>query len=208
MPLLMRSLAGLLAAIGICLGGTASATTLTYGFDTFSDGSSLSTQYAGLTFSHAKVLKAGVGLNELSFPPRSGDGALFDDGGPIEISLDALAQSVSVYVTYLEGLTVSTYDSSNNLLSSATAAFLVNVADGSGDPGSSANELLTVSSADGLMARIVIASGAGGSSLVLDDLTISSAAAAVPEPGTLSLLLAGLGAACWRRHRRSPPHLH
>ncbi|KQW91584.1 hypothetical protein ASC94_17555 [Massilia sp. Root418] len=202
MTFLTRCVATLLASLGIGLGGTASAATLTYGFDTFGDGTSLSTQYAGLTFSHASVLKAGISLNELAFPPRSGDGVLFDDGGPIEIGLGALAHSVSVYVTYLEGLTLSAYDSNNNLLSSATAAYLVNVADGSGDPGSSPNELLTVSSADGLIARIVVASSAGGGSLTLDDLTIAGAAAAVPEPGTLPLLLAGLGAACWRRYRR------
>ncbi|WEF33907.1 hypothetical protein [Pseudoduganella chitinolytica] len=178
------------------------ATPITYSFDTFADGTSLTGQYAGLGFANGTVLRAGIGLNELSFPPRSGDGVLFDDGGPIVITFATGASAVSGYFTYVDGLTLSAYDSSDNLIAIATAAFLANVADGSGDPGSAPNELLSVMATGDLIARIVISSSPGGASLALDDLTVDTAAVAVPSPGTLPLVMTGLLALAWRARRR------
>jgi hypothetical protein len=166
---------------------------ITYDFDTFADNTVLASQYAGLAFTNGTVLRAGIGLNEVSFPPRSGDGVLFDDGGAISIEFATLASSVSGYFTYADGLTLSAYDSGNNLIATATAAYLSNVADGSGDPGSVPNELLGVSSTGDLIARIVISSSSiGGFSLVLDDLTVVTQAQAVPEPGSLPLVMLGM----------------
>lgn len=192
-----------LALVGWLLAAQAAlGTPITYNFDGFADGTALTGQYAGLQFSHGTVLQAGIGLNEVSFPPRSGDGVLFDDGGPIVITFAAGAAAVSGYFTYVDGLTLMAYDSTDRLIASATAAYLSNVADGSGAPGSLPNELLSVTATGDLIARIVISSSAAGGSLVLDDLTVDTAAVAVPLPGTLPLVLTGLLALAWRSRRR------
>lgn len=169
------------------------AAPVVYDFDTFADGTSLTTQYAGLSFIQAGVLRAGVLLNEIQFPPRSGDGVVFDDGGPINIQFSTPAYSVGGYFTYLNGVTLIAYDSNNVQIGLAAAAFLINLADGSGDPGSSPNEFLEVGSAGGLISRVLILSDPFGGSFVLDDLTVD-AAVAIPEPST-SLLMLGLLAA-------------
>jgi hypothetical protein len=176
----------------------ASAAVVTYGFDTFNDGASLTNQYGGLNFSNAKVLKSGFSLNEFAFPPHSGDGVVFDDGGPIVIEFNSPVQSVSGHFTYLEGMTLTAYDSHDHLLAMANAAYFTNLADGTGDPGSAANELLSIASAGDLIARVVIRSADEGGSLVLDDLTTISSVTVLPEPGTLALVLSGL-ALTWRR---------
>jgi len=170
----------------------AEATPIVYDFDTFSDSTRITTQYSGLTFINATVLKSGISLNDLSFPPHSGDGAAFDEGGPIIITLSSPVQSVSGYFTYLNGLTLSAYDSKSNLLVTAHSSFLTNLADGTGDPGSLPNELLSVVSSGDQIARIVVESSISGSSFVMDDITVSTSKPALPIPGTLSLLLGGL----------------
>jgi hypothetical protein len=179
----------------------ASAAVITYRFDGFSDGTRLTNQYGGLSFINATVLKSGFSLNEFAFPPHSADGAVFDDGGPIDIRFSTNVQSVSGYFTYLEGLTLSAYDSNDHLLAVASAAYFANLADGAGDPGSTANEQISVTSAGDLISRVVIRSSDEGGSLVLDDLTITSSVTDVPEPGTLLLMLSGL-AIVWRRQYR------
>lgn len=191
-------------ATGVCwVSGIslALATTITYDFDAFTDGASLTSQYSGISFTNATVLKAGYSLNEFSFPPHSGDGAVFDDGGPMHISFNTLAHSVSGYFTYLDGLTLWAYDRNDNLLATATSAYLTNLADGTGDPGSMPNELLSVSSPGDQIARVVIGAANGGSSLVLDDLTTITSTTALPVPGTFALVLTGLALA-WRRRTR------
>ena len=46
---------------------------------------SVTSQFAGLTFSNSTTLTAGISLNEFDFPPHSGDNVVSDDGGPITI---------------------------------------------------------------------------------------------------------------------------
>lgn len=181
----------------------ATAAIIHYDFDAYNDGVALTSQYPGLLFSHATVLKSGIGLNEIAFPPYSGDGVVYDDGGPIVIDFSTPAQYVSGRYTYQEGLRISAYDSANNFLSSISAAFLSNLADGSGDPGSSANQLLSIGNGSDQIARIIIASAPGGTSFVLDDLSVTTPAlAALPEPGTLALMLAAVAAHLLLHHKR------
>ncbi|QGZ42388.1 putative secreted protein with PEP-CTERM sorting signal [Pseudoduganella flava] len=198
----------LLAAIAVALAGfgSAGAAIISYDFDTFADSTALTDQYAGLHFTHATVLRAGVSLNEVSFPPRSGEGVVFDDGGGIVITFDTLASTVAGYFTYftdIGGITLSAYDSADNLLAVVTSTHTVNTADGSGDPGSVPNELLSVTAPGDLIARIVVRGMPDGGSLVLDDLSVTTAAVAVPEPGTLPLVLGALALALLVRGRRS-----
>lgn len=182
------------AAALVCVSATAHAGVITYGFDDLADGTSVTARYAGLHFTQATVLQAGISLNETAFPPRSGPGVVFDDGGAIDIRFDTLASSVYGYFTYLDGLTLSAYDSADNLLLSVTSTWRSNLADGSGDAGSLANELLGIDFGVDSIARLVIRGAADGGSFVLDDLTVGTAAVAIPEPATLPLVALGLAA--------------
>ena len=194
-----RLFAALLCAAAVSNG--AQAIPMVYGFDELDDYTPLSTQYAGLSFNQAAVLKAGATLNESAFPPRSLDGAVVDDGGMITIDFSMPVYSVGAYFTYMNGLTFSAYDAGGMLLDTVTGAYLANLADGSGDAGSSPNEFLQISNAGGLIARVSFASDAAGYSLILDDLTVD-AGTAIPEPSTGALMAAALCAALVYRRRR------
>ena len=154
-------------------------------FESFSDSQSLTNQIAGLTFSNATVLSAGISLNELDFPPHSGSNVIVDDGSPLSILFDAPVRLVDGFFTYTTNVTMRAFDAGNNLLASVTSLFGSNLAD-IGDPGSSPNELIGVAFASGI-SRVEIQGDIAGLSFVLDDLTYQTRD--VPEPGTLALLL-------------------
>jgi hypothetical protein len=170
----------------------------TIDFEGLPDGTVLNTQFAGLTFSHALALEAGISLNEFEFPPHSGTLVASDDGGAIELVFAAPATAVTAFFTYNTALTLTAFDSSNNVVAVAGSLFGSNLAL-SGAPGSSANEPITLSFAAGF-SRLVIAGDPAGGSYTMDDLSVS----VVPEPGSALLLLAGgplLMAAVARRRR-------
>ena len=197
-------LAPMVLALGLAVIATpASAAVVVYDFDGLPDSTSLTNQLAGLSFSNATVIKAGLTLNEVEFPPRSGDGVVFDDGGVIGINFAAPVFAVGGYFTFVSGLSLSAFDAASNLLGTVTSVFGANNVS-SGDPGSSPNELLSFANASGLIARVVITGNVAGGSFVLDDLTVNNGNA-VPEPQTLLLALALLGAGClprgWMRRR-------
>jgi len=158
-------------------------------FEGFADGTVLTTQYAGVTFTDAAVLSAGVGLNEFEFPPHSGTNAAFDDGGPISIAFDAPVVSFNGYFTYTEPLTLAAFDALGNEVAAANSAFASNDAL-FGDPGSSPNEFLQVAFVGGISSVTITGDPAGGS-FVMDDLTYASS---VPEPASLYLTLTGAAA--------------
>jgi hypothetical protein len=182
-------------------GGTPAFATL-LDFEGFPDSTQITTQYPGFTFSQATVLTAGISLNEFEFPPHSGSNVVFDDGGPMVIQFATPFASVGGYFTYLEPLTLTAFDASNNEIGSVTSLFLNNLAL-SGDPGSSPNEFLSLNIPTGI-SSLIIAGDPAGSSFVLDDFT------ATPEPTSMVLLLtvfAGVAVATrtrrilfWSRH--------
>src|ERR1017187_5126472 len=96
---------------------------ITIDFEGLPDGTILTNQYPGVTFSNAVILTSGVSLNEFEFPPHSGTNVVSDNGGPISISFATPVQSFGGYFTYAEQLSVGVFDAQNVLLGSLTSAF-------------------------------------------------------------------------------------
>lgn len=112
---------------------TAQADPVVLDFEGFTDSTAVTNQYAGLVFTNATVLTAGISLNEFEFPPHSGSNVVFDDGGPMSISFTSPVAGFSGYFTYTVPITITASDASNNLLGSVTSLFSSNLAL-SGDP--------------------------------------------------------------------------
>ena len=168
----------------------------TIDFEGYADSTIIASQYAGVTFTNAIILTAGISLNEFEAPPNSGVNVLSDNGGPITIDFATPITSFSAYFTYYEPLTLTGFDGSNNVLASATSAYSTNVACDPGpvclgDPGSSPNEFIELSNAIG-MSSVTIAGDPFGGSFAMDDMSYSAQASSVPEPTSVELLLACL----------------
>ncbi len=168
----------------------------TIDFESLSDGDSVDTQYPGLTFSNATAISAGLSLNELEFPPRSGTNVIFDAGGPMTIDFTTPQLSAGAFFTYLDRITIEAFDSNNTLVVTITSAFLSNLAL-SGDAGSTPNEFMGFSGPTPFN-RLVISGDTLGESFVLDDLSFT---ASVPLPGTLGLFGTGLVSLLGMRRR-------
>lgn len=166
-------------------------------FDTLGELEAVTTQFSGLTFSGATVLTAGSSLNEFEFPPHSGSNVVFDDGGSIFVDFTTPIFGFGGFFTYVTPLTITAFDSGHNLLGSVSSLFGTNLAL-SGDAGSSPNEFLQFLSTVAIGSVSVTGDPAGGS-FVVDDVTLQTTP--VPEPGTLSLLVAG-GLLALRARRR------
>ncbi|TFW26270.1 PEP-CTERM sorting domain-containing protein [Massilia arenosa] len=186
----------LLAAGSLCaaLSAPAHSAIITYNFEAYDDGAVVTT-LPGVSLSNAMVLRSGMSLNEIGFPPKSGAAVIIDDGAPIALSFASGVYSVAGYFNYTSGLRLDAYDSADQLLGTVFSSYLANLADGSGDPGSLPNELLSFGTGSPLIAKVVLSGDPAGYSFTLDDLTIVTAdRQGVPEPGSWALL--ALGAAC------------
>jgi MYXO-CTERM domain-containing protein len=163
----------------------AQAVPITTNFEGFADGQTLSTQIAGLTFSNAMVLTAGISLNEIDFPPHSGVNVVFDSGGPLAIDFAAPVESFSAYFTHIFTLTLRAFDGAT-LLGAVTSPSASNL-------GAGANELLQIAGL-GSITRVTITGDAFGGSFTMDDLTATprEVVVPVPEPSAPILALAGL----------------
>ena len=166
------------------------AAPVTLDFELFMDSTSLTTQVSGVSFNNAKVLSAGISLNEIEFPPHSGSNVAVDDGAAMVMNFSVPITAFSGFVTYTTGLTLSWFDATLAKLGSVSSAFNANLP-GTGDPGSTPNELLSVNFTSDV-ARIVLSGDPAGFSFALDDFTFNLKAdnpnPGVPVPGTLSLL--------------------
>lgn len=199
MPRLFLRLVVLVAALTIP--SRSFADPISINFDSLSEFDPVTTQLPGLTFSNATVLTSGSSLNDIEFPPHSGQNVIFDDGGPMSIAFSSPVFGVGGFFTYLAPLTLSAYDASSNLIASITSSYLSNLAL-SGDSGSLPNELLTLTSLAGISSLTISGDSAGGS-FVLDDLTFDNTPpVSTPEPTTLVLLGMGLVTAWGVRRRR------
>jgi hypothetical protein len=167
----------------------------TINFDTLGDSVPITTQFAGLVFSHATALTAGVSLDDTEFPPRSGANVAFDDGGPMRIDFTQPISAFGAYFTYGQSVILRAFDLSNVLLGSTTSLFPSNFV----SSGHSPNELLQIAVAN--ISHVTITGDPSGDSFVLDDLTYTpNQTSPVPEPGSLSLIVLG-GAALLRKRR-------
>ena len=155
-------------------------------FEGFPDSTVLTSQYAGLTFTNAIILTAGISLNEFEFPPHSGVNVASDNGGPMSIDFASSVSSFGGYFTYGIPLTLDAFDVTNTLVASVTSIFSNNEAL-SGDPGSSPNEFIQVSFPGGI-SGITITAGQLGSSFALDD-AVYTIGTGTPEPSTFLLSL-------------------
>jgi PEP-CTERM motif len=161
----------------------------TLDFEGFPDLTTLTNQYAGVEFLNATVIS--TSLDDAEFPPHSGVSVVFDDGGPISIIFSQPVAMVGGYFTYATQLTFVAFNGSSPV-DSTQSAFNNNEAI-SGDPGSVPNENLTVSNPGGIT-EVTITGDPAGTSFVLDDLSYQPAElSSTPEPGTLLLILPGLG---------------
>jgi hypothetical protein len=181
------------AMVGLGVAGDLSATTIN--FEGFPDSTILTTQYPGLTFSNTIILTAGISLNEFEFPPYSGVNVTSDNNGPITIDFTTPITSFSGYFTYLEPLTLDGYDASDTEVASAASEFSNNTAclggpPCFGDPGSSPNELISLSFVGG-MSSVTIAGDPFGSSFTMDDVSYTSG---TPEPSTFPFVISGAAA--------------
>lgn len=197
----MRFAPWVVAACLLLLPGTATAAPITINFDGLAEFDAVVNQFSGLTFSNATVLTAGTSLNEFEFPPHSGANVVFDDAGAMSIAFATPIFSFGGFFTYLSPLTLTAFDTSNNVLGTVSSSYLTNLAL-SGDAGSSPNELLQFISSIAI-GSVAIAGDPAGGSFVLDDLTYDRGPAPVPEPGTLVLLATG-GVITLFRRRRAP----
>ena len=178
------------------------AGTVTLDFEGFPDGTVLTTEYPGITFTNAIILSADISLNEFEAPPHSGTNVASDNNGPMTITFASPAQSFGGYFTYYEPLTAQAFDSDDIEVASAHSLFSINVGCDPGpvclgDPGSTPNEFLFLSSPSGI-SSVTIAGDLAGGSFALDDALIT------PEPGTFFLILPIFGCAvlirlCQRR---------
>src|SRR2546422_11340598 len=103
-----------------------SADTITLTFESLSEGDVLANQFAplGLIVTGSPVVfSAGSLLNEIDFPPVSGNNVIVDVGGPINfIFTPTSALSVAAYFTYATTLTLQVFTPSGILLETKTSA--------------------------------------------------------------------------------------
>jgi len=204
---LVRHLARVACGLALAATSAVQAAPIVQDFESFSDGDIVGSSLAGVTFiSNGTVLAAGISLNEFEFPPRSGTNVVFEGGGGITgaiiITFTTPVNSVGAFLTYTSTITLAAYDASFGFLGSVTSLFGSNTTT-TGDPGSSPNELLEITSAAGISFVAFNGSPAGGS-FVLDDLTYDRrGGGTIPLPGTALLLVAAGGAAVAARRRSS-----
>jgi hypothetical protein len=160
----------------------------TVDFEGFPDGTPLTTQYAGLVFSDATVITAGASLNELEFPPTSGNNVAFDNGGPITITFLTPVADVSAFFTYASALTLTAFDNLSNTVASATSLFSGNFVSSGNPP----DELISLSYLAGI-SEVTIAGDPAGGSFTMDDLSFTTQPATVPEPSVTALLALAFG---------------
>jgi hypothetical protein len=157
---------GLLFCLLVACAGPVLAQSGALTFEGYLDGTILTNQFIGTTFSNAIILSAGITLNEFEFPPL-GTNAASDNGGPMTVTFTRPVRGFAGYFTYGVPLTIQALGASNNVVASQNSPYSDNEAQ-SGASGSQPNELLQVTSGASIY-KVVITGGAQGSSFTLDN---------------------------------------
>src|SRR3954469_10391595 len=97
--------------VALAIPSTVLATTIN--FDSLSDSEAVTNQFAGVTFSNAIALTAGISLNEFDFPPRSGNNVVSDDGGAMSITFASPLSNFGGYFTYDHMLTIEAFNTAH-----------------------------------------------------------------------------------------------
>lgn len=188
------------AVVALAILASLSARAAPIGFEEFADGTVLANQIAGLTFTNATVLQAGLTLNEFDYPPHGGTNVVIDEGGPMSIVFGTNVSTFSAFFTYASQVTLRAYDAADLLVDTATSLFSANYVS-AGTLGATPNELLQVDFAGGIH-RIELIGDPGGLSFVLDDAAfVPASTGTVPEPSSVLLAAAALGLAAGTRRR-------
>ena len=164
------------------------ANTTVINFDNLADSAAVTSQFLGLTFSNTTALTAGISLNELDFPPLSGNNVVTDDSGPISIVFASPVDSVGGYFTHTTPVTLQVFNTANTQLGSTSTLYSGNLISSGNPP----NEFLTLAFS-GSIKTVKITGDPAGFSFTLDNLTYSTPpSASVPESSSVTLFFSGL----------------
>jgi hypothetical protein len=192
----MKSLriAALCLALVALLPAAGTAATIT--FEGFADSTALTNQYAGLAFSNATILTAGISLNEFDFPPHSGTNVAVALGQTMGLSFAAPVAYVGGYFTYVGAVTMTAYGAGNAVLGSVSSAFGSN----SVSSGTPPTEFLSLAFAG--IESVTFSLPSPTAAFTVDDIVYGDRPdAPVPEPASLLLLGTGIAGMAARRRR-------
>lgn len=163
---------------------------VTIDFEGLADGTQVTAQYSGVTFTNATIASSFISLDPVEFPPESGTNVIFDDGGPMSIAFLQSVTNFQAFFTYAEPLTLTAFDASNQIVATATSTYNANY----GSSGNPPDELLSLSFAGGI-SDITLEADPAGSSFVMDDMTYTTSdiSPSTSEPSFLYLLASMVG---------------
>lgn len=159
------------------------------GFEGYMDSYALTDEIAGVSFSGGTVLTAGVGLNEIDYPPTSGLNVLAALSGSLTVKSNVPISFVAANFTFADTLTFTGFDIDMNTLFSLQTPSTSNL----GFSYQFDYTQPTLSS--------FVVTTQDGTPFTMDDLTLTGATA-VPEPGTLALVILGFPAFFAAKPRR------
>jgi uncharacterized protein (TIGR03382 family) len=171
----------------------------------------------GVTFAGTEILSCcdtdGSGsLNNAFFPPPADDGGstdgvnvAYNPSGPLTLTFINPSSFFQAAFTYNDGLTVTAYNAAMMVIATANGACGASgsganyVGSGCGAP----NEVINITTPG--ISEIVI-TGGSGDNFTIDDVSFTGSVnvgvATTPEPGTITMVLGGLGCLVAFRRRR------